>query len=175
MEGIREGVNAGSRIKAEANQHIIKHLQRVQTHLLKPLHRRVNASMLTRGLISMGHWIEFAGKKIGYTLLNLCKRVGNLFRRDSFKLSMKNPYSQSYRESSLTYSTALRKLTALTVEDVKAAECPPDTVARLDSMIEKPSMNPMGLFVVREIDKSMYEADPASKQDVRCEQIASMG
>ena len=137
IQGIRKGIDAAGEVSADSNHHMVKILQRVKAHILRPLWWSTNVSKLTHSFIKgcrdMGHSVT-AGY---FGMLNGIKSALNWISGSTyFNVSAKNPDSHDYQETAHEFAEKINELDPLVAEQVKEAACPTDVVVHLEKYVE---------------------------------------
>ena len=146
IHAITRGLAAGGKVSADANQHIVKALERVKTHILRPLWWGTNVSNLSYNFIKACRDLAHAFVAAWYGLVNGSKSTLNwMTGRTYFKISEKHPDSEDFNETAFDFSSTVNELEPLGAEQVTEKECPVDAVTHLEDFITRRPARP-GFF-----------------------------
>jgi hypothetical protein len=143
IHGITQGLSVGGAVSADANKHRVKVLQRVKSHILRPLWWSMNSTRWTHGFVKGCH--NLAQKIIAgwYGLLNGFKSAFNrMFDREYFILSKKNPDSSDFNNTAFDFANTVNKLNPLDAGHVKKKDCPEDVVIHMEDFVDKRPAKP---------------------------------
>ncbi len=146
IQGINNGIAAAGRVSADSNQHVVKSLQRVNSHILRPLWWGTNVSNFTHSLVKLDRDVVH-GIVAGYfAVLNGIKSILNFISGTNyFNVSSKHSDSEDYNDTALDYAAAINELEPLNAEQVKENDCHSDVVVRLEEFVAKRPSRP-GFF-----------------------------
>lgn len=140
IHGITQGLAAGGEISADANKHITKVLQRVQSHILRPLWWSSNVSDFTHSFIKGCRDVKQAFVAGWYGLVNGVKASLNwLMNSNYFIVSSKNQESEDFNDTAFDFAEKINKLDPLAAEHVVDKKCPVDVVTHLEEFVTKRS------------------------------------
>lgn len=146
IQGINNGVTTAGQISADSNQHIVKMLQRVNSHILRPLWWSTNVSNISYSLIKIGHNVVQKIVAGYFTVLNGLKSAFNKISGSTyFNISKKHPDSEDYNNTAFEYATVINELKPLNAEQVKKKDCRRDVVIKLEEFVAKQPPRP-GFF-----------------------------
>jgi hypothetical protein len=159
VDGINKGIDLGGQISADANIQKTKILQRVKTHILRPLWWSTNVSNFSHSVIKTCRDIT-QGIVAGYFgALNGLKFVFNWITGSTyFTISSKQPDSEDYNNTAFDFSQALNDLDPLDADQVKEQSCQIDVVRRLEDLVAKRPARPGFFAGVSEKPVSAFEA-----------------
>ncbi|CEG58446.1 DEAD/DEAH box helicase family protein [Legionella fallonii] len=146
IQGIKNGMAAAGQVNADSNQHIVKALQRVNSHILRPLWWGTNVSNFTYSFIKFCRDVV-DGIVAGYfAVLNGVKATLNFISGTNyFNVSSKNLDSEDYNNTAFDYAAAINELEPLNAEQVKEHDCHSDVVIELEQFVTKRPSRP-GFF-----------------------------
>ncbi len=164
LQSLVRGLDDAGTISAESNQHIIKELQRVNTHILRPLWWTTNVSNFSYALIKTSRNIVHAIIDGCFVVLNIIKSLLNKISRNYFTISTKHPDSVDYNNTAFDYAAIINKLEPLNAEQVQQQDCHPDVVINLEEFIAKRQSRP-GFFTkkVNQVEDETIILMPALK------------
>ncbi len=138
IQGINNGIAAAGQISADSNQHIVKSLQRVNSHILRPLWWGTNVSNFSHSLIKIGRYMV-QGIVAGYfAVLNGIKSMLNFISGTNyFTISSKHSDSEDYNDTAFDYAAVINELEPLNAEQVKERDCHSDVVVNLEEFVAK--------------------------------------
>ena len=146
IQGIRNGLKAGGEINADSNEHIVKLLQRVKMHILRPLWWGTNVSNFSHWVIKSCRDMVNAIVAAYYGIVNIFKSVLNwIIRREYFNVSPKHADSEDYNNTAFDFAREVNDLDPLDAEEVKKKECKNDVVEDLEDFVAKRPARP-GFF-----------------------------
>jgi hypothetical protein len=138
IHGITQGLAAGGEISADSNKHVVKVLERVQSHILRPLWWSSNVSDFSHAFIK-GCRNATQGVVAGwYGVVNGVKASLNwLTNSNYFKLSSKSLDSKDFNDTAFDFASEINKLDPLAAEHVIDTECPVDVVTHLEDFVDR--------------------------------------
>ncbi len=139
IHGITQGLEAGGEISADSNKHIIKVLQRVQSHILRPLWWSSNASDFGHAFVKGCRDLTQAIVSGWYGFVNGIKMTLNWVTGTKFEISRKNRDSQDFNDTAFDFAERINHLHPMNAEQVKNAACPVDVVTQLEEFVAKRS------------------------------------
>lgn len=153
IQGINNGIAASGQISADSNQHIVKALQRVNSHILRPLWWSTNVSSVSHGFVKFCRNVVDALVAGYFAVLNGIKSVLNFVSGTNyFNVSSKHSDSEDYNETAFDYAAAINELEPLNAEQVKETSCHSDVVINLEEFVAKRPSRP-GFF--RDVGESL--------------------
>ncbi len=145
IKGIQSGIEAGGEISADSNSHFVKQLERVNTHILRPMWWGTNASNFGHAFIKFGRNIVHGIVDGYFAVLNGFKSLLNALGGYGFIISTKNPDSVDYNDTAFDFAHEINDLDPLNAEQVKEEKCHPDVVIKLEEFVNKRNTRP-GFF-----------------------------
>lgn len=132
VQGLRKGLAEGSKISADSNKHLIRVIERVKYHILRPLWWSVNVSKLSYAIIKAGSNLTYALKARVFEIWNGKKTIGNsIARSDLFNIIKRNNDTSNYNDTAFSYAKKINQLSPLTRQEVAMPDCPPDTLTHI--------------------------------------------
>ena len=146
IDGINKGLNPGGQISADANRPMAQILQRVKSHILRPLWWSTNVSNFNHSALKICRNIA-DGIVAGYFgVLNALKDEFNWISGSSyFKVTSKNADSEDYNNTAFDFAQEINELIPLDAEQVKEKNCEIDVVTILEDFVAKRPTRP-GFF-----------------------------
>lgn len=146
IHGITQGLSAGGEVSADANKHIAAVLQRVKSHILRPIWWSTNVSQITHGFIKGCRDLLHSLKSAWYSTFNGVKSAFNWMTNSHyFKLAFQNPDSSDFNDTAFDFSRRVNMLAPLGSEHVKEKDCPVDVVTHMEDFVAKRPARP-GFF-----------------------------
>jgi hypothetical protein len=137
IQGIKKGLPAGGEVNADSNQHLVKTLERVKSHILRPLWWGTNVSQLTHSFIKGCRDFIHGAAAGWYGVVNGFKSVLNWATRSSyFNISTKHEDSKDFNDTSFDFADKVNKLDPFAAEQVKDKDCPVDAVTDLEHFVD---------------------------------------
>ncbi|WP_298622423.1 DEAD/DEAH box helicase family protein [uncultured Legionella sp.] len=138
IHGLTQGLAAGGEISAESIKHITKVLQRVKSHILRPLWWSSNGSNLMHAFTKGCHDVTQAVVAAWYGAVNGVKSSLNwLTNSNYYIISHKNLDSEDFNETTFYFAEEINQLDPLTAKHVMDKECPVDVVTHLEEFVAK--------------------------------------
>ncbi|WED42851.1 DEAD/DEAH box helicase family protein [Legionella cardiaca] len=135
IQAIRNGLPRCAQVSGDSNQSQVKVLERVKTHILRPLWWGTNMSNIGYAIVKMGRNAAFALRACGFALLNGLKAVLNLFTGGYFTISSRNPMSADYNDTAFDMAETINGLTPFDAPKVATTDCPTDVVIGFETSI----------------------------------------
>lgn len=135
IQAIRNGLPRCAAVNGDSNQSQVKHLERVKTHILRPLWWSTNMSNVGYALVKTGRNVTLALRASGFAILNAFKTVLNFVRAGKFTISARNPISADYNETAFAMAKTINELTPFDAPKVAVKECLIDTVTGFENCI----------------------------------------
>ncbi|MBL7480462.1 DEAD/DEAH box helicase family protein [Legionella bononiensis] len=146
IHGITQGLSAGGEVSADSNKHIANILQRVKSHILRPIWWSTNVSQLTHGFIKGCRDLLQSMKSAWYSTVNGVKSALNWVTNSHyFKLTSRNPDSSDFNDTAFDFSKRVNMLDPLATDHVKEKDCPVDVVTHMEDFVAKRPARP-GFF-----------------------------
>ena len=141
IQGINEGVEAAGQISADSNKHVVAILQRVKSHILRPLWWSTNVSNFSHGFVKHSRDVVDGIISGYYGALNGVKSALNwICGRNVFTVSAKNSESEDFNNTAFDFALEINELEAMTPAQVEKTDCRMDVVKNLEEFIaQRPS------------------------------------
>lgn len=136
LQGINKGVGPGGQVSADAHQPITNLLQRVKSHILRPIWWGTNVSNFTHTLILGCRNMVQGFVALCFGALNSIKSFLNTaIDSDYFKISSKHVDSQDYNDTAFDFALEMNALEPLRAQQVKDKNCRLDVVKELEEFV----------------------------------------
>lgn len=138
IHGINRGVSDAGKVSADSNQHLVKELERVKSHILRPIWWGTNLSKVGHGFVKGCRDVVFGIVAGYYWGVNGGKKLLNwISGSDYFTISVKNQDSKDYNDTAFDFASAINELDPLEAKHVEVEACPTDVVVHMEDFIEK--------------------------------------
>jgi hypothetical protein len=139
IQAIRNGLEPSGKISADSHRSQIKILNRINTHILRPLWWSNNVTTIEYYLIKLGRDIAFGLKSFGFFLQNLVKSMINSVFGEYFTISSRNLISVDYNNTAFDFVKVMNDLEPLNSKSLSKNDCPEDVVEYLNSFFDDSS------------------------------------
>lgn len=166
IHGITKGLSTAGEINAAANQHKVEVLQRVKTHILRPLWWSTNLSSAKHDFVKGCRDTAHALVTGWYGFINSMKQGLNWLMDSSyFIISERNRDSVDFNDTTFDFTQQMNALTPLEIGQARQAECPVDVVTHVEDFVAKRTARPgfFGGTLGRQEDEPENEQLPAFK------------
>lgn len=137
IQAIRNSLPRCAQVNADSNQSQVKILERVKSHILRPLWWSTSLSNIGYAIVKLARDVAFGLRWFGFAILNGLKSVINLFKKNTFTISSRNPISEDYNNTAFDMAKTINDLTPFDAPKVVASECPIDAVTGFEAAISK--------------------------------------
>lgn len=146
IQGINNGIEAAGQINADSNRHIIKELERVNSHILRPLWWGTNVSDFYHSFIkTCRNLFHLCVAGYFYILNELKSMCNDITESEYFNISSKHPDSEDYSDTAFAFAREINKLEPLSKGQVQEKDCELDVVIQLEEFVTKCQSRP-GFF-----------------------------